>query len=80
MLIDAVLCLQSRFEDCTFCIAKYVAWVIASHEILVGQSVNTEWLLGGTLLQKFPNTGMATAISWQYVAMNMPKILPLFAI
>ena len=23
MLIDAVLCLQSQFEDCTFCIAEY---------------------------------------------------------
>ena len=23
MLIDAVLCLQSRFEDFTFCIAEY---------------------------------------------------------
>ena len=57
--------------------------MVAGHEILVGQSVNKRWLLGGSLLHKFPNTGMATAISAILPAVccyEYAKILPLLAI
>ena len=46
MLIDAVLCLQSQFEDCTFCMAiqgychcmpfgKKLAWTMIGRKILI---------------------------------------------
>ena len=57
--------------------------MVAGHEILVGQSVNKRWLLGGSLLHKFSNTGMTTAISAILPAVccyEYAKILPLLAI